>query len=46
MPVCIDNAESVTHLLSLPTQVIRLVVSEGDTVLRLEIDTAQAEGVA
>lgn len=47
MPVCIDNAESVTHLQSLPTQVIRLVVSEKDALLRLEIDTVEKEaGVA
>ncbi len=37
MPVVIDNAESVTRLLPVDTQVIRLVVSEQDKVLRLEI---------
>jgi len=39
MPVFIDNAESVTHLTRNPfTQTIRLVVSESDPVLRLELD--------
>lgn len=37
MPVFIDNAESVTKLLQMDTQVIRLVVSEPDKELRLEI---------
>lgn len=38
MPVFIDNAESVTHILQMDTQVIRLVVSETDKTLRLEVD--------
>lgn len=38
MPVFIDNAESVTRLLKMDTQVIRLVVSEPDKKLRLEVD--------
>ena len=38
MPVFIDNAESVTKLLKMDTQVIRLVVSEPDKRLRLEVD--------
>lgn len=46
MPVFIDNAESVTHLARLDAQVIRLVVSEGDTELRMELDAAQKEAGA
>lgn len=38
MPVFIDNAESVTRLLKMDTQVIRLVVSEPDKKLRLKVD--------
>lgn len=38
MPVFIDNAESITHLAQSDTQVIRLVVSEADKKLRLEVD--------
>ena len=34
MPVFVDNAESVTELEPIANQVIRLVVSEGDKVLR------------
>lgn len=34
-PIFIDNAESVTHLLPMSAQVIRLVVSEHDPVLRV-----------
>ena len=37
MPVFVDNAESVTRLLNMNTQVIRLVVSEADKTLRLEV---------
>lgn len=37
MPVFVDNAESVTRLLQMDTQVIRLVVSEADKKLRLEV---------
>lgn len=37
MPVFIDNAESVTKLLQMDTQVMRLVVSEPDKELRLEL---------
>jgi len=40
MPVFVDNAESVTRLLPVDTQVIRLVVSEADKKLRLELDGA------
>ena len=36
MPVFVDNAESVTRLQSMNTQVIRLVVSEADKRLRME----------
>jgi hypothetical protein len=38
MPVCVDNAESVTRLIDMDTQVIRLVVSAPDATLRLELD--------
>ena len=37
MPVFVDNAESVTRLIQIDTQVIRLVVSEQDKALRTEI---------
>ncbi len=37
MPVFIDNAESVTKLMQMDTQIIRLVVSEQDEQLRLEV---------
>lgn len=37
LPVFVDNAESVTHLENVDTQVIRLVVSEPDKQLRLEV---------
>jgi DNA repair exonuclease SbcCD ATPase subunit len=43
LPVCIDNAESVTRLNHIDTQVIRLVVSEPDKKLRLELETMQSE---
>lgn len=36
LPVVVDNAESVTRLADVGTQVIRLVVSEGDSTLRVE----------
>ena len=38
MPVFIDNAESVTHLMKSDTQTVRLVVSEPDKTLRIEIE--------
>ena len=38
MPVFVDNAESVVHLQKIAPQVIRLVVSETDERLRVEID--------
>lgn len=38
VPLFVDNAESVTHLAGLATQVIRLVVSAGDEVLRVEME--------
>ncbi len=37
MPIFVDNAESVTKLKEMSSQVIRLVVSEEDKVLRLEV---------
>lgn len=38
MPAFIDNAESITHLIDTDTQTIKLVVSEADKKLRLEVD--------
>lgn len=38
LPVVVDNAESVTRLAKIGTQMIRLVVSEPDKVLRLEVE--------
>ena len=40
-PVFIDNAESVTRLIPVESQVVRLVVSEADKVLRVETETAE-----
>lgn len=37
-PIWIDNSESVTRLIPTEAQVIRLVVSEPDKVLRVEVD--------
>lgn len=37
MPVVVDNAESVTRLIDTDGQVIRLVVSEADKALRVEV---------
>jgi len=45
MPVFIDNAESVTSLARLNTQVVRLVVSAADSILRMELDQSN-EGAA
>ena len=39
MPVFVDNAESVVHLQKIAPQVIRLVVSEADECLRVEINS-------
>lgn len=36
LPVFVDNAESVTHIIPINGQLIRLVVSESDKELRLE----------
>lgn len=36
VPLFVDNAESVTHLQSIGSQVVRLVVSEQDKELRIE----------
>lgn len=38
MPVFVDNAESVTKLADMGGQIIRLIVSENDKKLRLEIE--------
>lgn len=35
-PIFIDNAEAVVKLVDMPSQMIRLVVSENDTTLRVE----------
>jgi hypothetical protein len=37
LPIVVDNAESVTELLPVDTQVIRLIVSEQDKTLRVEV---------
>lgn len=42
-PIIVDNAESVTHLQTVDTQVIRLVVSKPDKKLRVEIDYPDEE---
>jgi DNA repair exonuclease SbcCD ATPase subunit len=44
MPVFIDNAEAVTRIAKIPGQMIRLVVSEKDKVLRLVLDQYEEEG--
>lgn len=36
LPIFVDNAESVTHIVSTKGQLIRLIVSESDKELRLE----------
>lgn len=36
LPIFVDNAESVTHIISTKGQLIRLIVSESDKELRLE----------
>ena len=36
LPIFVDNAESVTHIIPTKGQLIRLVVSESDNELRLE----------
>lgn len=46
MPVFIDNAESVTRLAHTDMQTVRLVVSEQDARLRLEVGAAGEEGAA
>lgn len=38
MPVFVDNAESVVNLIKIEPQVIRLIVSESDPVLRVEVE--------
>lgn len=38
LPVWVDNAESVTELLPVETQIIRLAVSAQDKILRVEAD--------
>jgi hypothetical protein len=39
VPLFVDNAESVTTLTAIDTQLIRLVVSEGDKALRIVLDS-------
>ena len=38
MPVFVDNAESVTKLADMGGQILRLIVSENDKKLRMEIE--------
>ena len=40
-PIFVDNAESVTKYISMDTQMIRLVVSEVDEVLRIEVKQSE-----
>jgi DNA repair exonuclease SbcCD ATPase subunit len=42
-PIFVDNAESITVLPEMTAQVIRLVVSENDKVLRVETEKDQAQ---
>ena len=37
-PIFVDNAEAVTHLIPTRGQIIRLVVSENDKDLRVEVE--------
>jgi hypothetical protein len=37
VPIFIDNAEAVTQLIPINAQIIRLVVSEPDKTLRIEV---------
>ena len=46
MPVFIDNAESVTRLAHTAMQTVRLVVSEQDAKLRLELDETKGGAAA
>ncbi len=45
MPVCVDNAESVTRLRPINAQLLAMVVSEKDKALRLELDDAMKEAM-
>lgn len=45
-PIFIDNAESVTNLIDVETQLISLVVSKKDKQLRIEIEGEKESGVA
>lgn len=45
-PIFIDNAESVTSLIDIDSQLISLVVSEKDKELRVETDSAKESEVA
>lgn len=42
-PVFVDNAESVTELLDIDSQMIKLIVSPGDDELRVEEDVKQVK---
>ncbi|MGG3798016.1 AAA family ATPase [Metabacillus fastidiosus] len=42
-PIFVDNAEAVTELINVDSQVISLVVSEKDKQLRIELEEAQME---
>ena len=45
-PIFVDNAESVTEIIPTKTQLIRLIVSEQDKELRVEIEGKKEKGVA
>ena len=42
-PIWIDNAEAVTHLIEIDSQVIRLLVSEQDEKLRVEFKKTKTQ---
>jgi DNA repair exonuclease SbcCD ATPase subunit len=46
LPVIIDNAESITQLIPMDCQVIKLVVSREDKTLRIEAEKQKEEEVA
>lgn len=45
-PIFVDNAEAVTQLIDIDSQLISLVVSEQDKELRIETESESVEGVA
>lgn len=46
LPIVVDNAESITRLADSTAQIIRLVVSENDKKLRVELDDNQKLSIA